>query len=76
MTQGLVFAPNMGWKGGPVIGVSARLASEKGIEVLLNALPIVLEKFPDALILHAGQYENIIGEEAYAARLAPLFQTI
>jgi glycosyltransferase involved in cell wall biosynthesis len=23
--------------------------------------------------LHAGQYQNIIGEEAYAARLAPLF---
>jgi glycosyltransferase involved in cell wall biosynthesis len=60
--------------GRPVIGVSARLASEKGIEVLLNALPIVLEKFPDAVVLHAGPYENIIGEEAYAARLAPLFK--
>jgi glycosyltransferase involved in cell wall biosynthesis len=25
-------------------------------------------------VLQAGQYENIIGEEAYAARLAPLFE--
>lgn len=60
--------------GRPVIGVSARLAAEKGIEVLLNALPLVLERFPDALVLHAGPYENILGEEAYAARLAPLFK--
>ncbi len=58
----------------PVIGISARLASEKGVEVLLRALPKVLEQFPDALVLHAGPYENIIGEEAYAARLAPLFK--
>lgn len=58
----------------PVIGISARLATEKGVEVLLHALPRVLEQFPEALVLHAGPYENIIGEEAYAARLAPLFE--
>ena len=42
--------------------------------MLLNALPRVLEAFPDALVLHAGPYQGIIGEEAYAARLAPLFE--
>ncbi len=57
------------------IGISARLATEKGVEVLLNALPLILEKFPKAMVLHAGPYENILGEEAYAARLAPLFET-
>ncbi len=57
-----------------VIGISARLASEKGVEILLKALPIVLKKIPNALVLHAGPYEDIIGEEAYAERLAPLFQ--
>ena len=57
-----------------VIGISARLASEKGVEVLLNALPMILAEFPDALVLHAGPYENIIGEEIYARRLAPLFK--
>lgn len=58
----------------PVIGISARLASEKGVEVLLQALPSVLERFPNALVLHAGPYKDIIGEEAYAARLAPFFK--
>ncbi len=57
-----------------VIGISARLASEKGVEVLLKALPIVLQAFPKAVVLHAGPYEDIIGEEAYAKRLAPLFK--
>ncbi|MCA9961418.1 MAG: glycosyltransferase family 4 protein, partial [Anaerolineales bacterium] len=60
--------------GRKVIGISARLAAEKGVEVLLQALPMVLEKHPEAVVLHAGPYENIIGEEAYAARLAPLFE--
>lgn len=58
----------------PVIGIICRLAAEKGVEVLLKALPIVREAFPDVRVLHAGQYQNIIGEEAYAARLAPLFE--
>ncbi len=61
-------------EGKKVIGIAARLATEKGVEVLLNALPQVLEKHPDAVVLHAGPYENIIGEEGYAARLAPLFE--
>jgi glycosyltransferase involved in cell wall biosynthesis len=58
----------------PVIGIICRLAAEKGVEVLLKALPIVREAFPNVRVLQAGQYENIIGEEAYAARLAPLFE--
>lgn len=58
----------------PVIGISARLAAEKGVEVLLHALPRVLDKYPDLLVLHAGPYKNILGEEDYASRLAPLFE--
>ena len=57
-----------------VIGISARLATEKGVEILLNALPHILEKFPNARVLHAGPYKNIVGEEQYYARLAPLFE--
>lgn len=60
--------------GADVIGISARLATEKGVEVLLKALPIVLRRFPNARVLHAGPYQNIIGEEQYFARLAPLFE--
>lgn len=55
-----------------VIGISARVAAEKGIEVLLRALPRVLEAHPEAHVLHASP--ETIGEEAYAARLAPLIE--
>jgi glycosyltransferase involved in cell wall biosynthesis len=61
-------------QGGPVIGMAARLAAEKGIEVLLHALPRVLEAYPRARVLFAGQYRDVMGEEAYARRLAPLFR--
>ncbi len=59
---------------GPVIGMATRLASEKGVEILLNALPRVLEAYPQARVLFAGQHQNVMGEEAYARRLAPLFR--
>jgi glycosyltransferase involved in cell wall biosynthesis len=38
----------------PVIGMAARFASEKGVEVLLDAMPKMLEKFPNAQVLFAG----------------------
>jgi len=59
---------------GPVIGMAARLAAEKGVEVLLNALPRVLEVYPQARVLFAGQYRDVVGEDAYAQRLEPLFR--
>lgn len=55
-----------------IIGMATRFASEKGIEILLDALPIVQEHHPDIKVLFAGQYEGVWGEEAYAARLRPL----
>ncbi len=58
---------------GPVIGMAARLAAEKGVEVLLRALPRVLAHHPGAHVLFAGPHENVLGEEAYAQRLAPAF---
>jgi glycosyltransferase involved in cell wall biosynthesis len=59
---------------GPVIGMAARLAAEKGVEVLLNALPKVLAVHPEARVLFAGPYESVLGEEAYARRLRPQFE--
>jgi glycosyltransferase involved in cell wall biosynthesis len=55
----------------PVIGMAARFAAEKGVEVLLDALPIILQKHPRAQVLFAGQYQNVIGEQAYYDRLMP-----
>lgn len=61
-------------QGGPVIGMAARLATEKGVEVLLRALPRILAVYPDARVLFAGQYRDVMGEEAYAERLSPLLR--
>lgn len=58
----------------PVIGMAARFATEKGVEVLLNAMPKVLEEFPNALVQFAGPYKNIIGEEVYFERLSTKIQ--
>lgn len=59
----------------PVIGMATRFATEKGVEVLLNALPGVMEEFPAAKVLYAGQYQDVMGESAYLQRLLPLIQT-
>jgi glycosyltransferase involved in cell wall biosynthesis len=66
------FRAQHGLDGRPVIGISARLAAEKGIEVLLDALPAILARFPDALVLHASP--GAIGEDAYVAHITPLLQ--
>ena len=55
----------------PVIGMVTRFASEKGVEVLLDALPTILKKYPNAQVLYAGQHKNVMGEEAYFDRLYP-----
>jgi len=55
----------------PVIGMVTRFAAEKGVEILLDALPAVLEKYPQAQVLFAGQYQNVMGEQAYFDRLMP-----
>ncbi len=57
---------------GPVIGMAARLAAEKGVEILLEALPRILAVYPTARVLFAGQHDHVLGEEEYARRLAPL----
>jgi glycosyltransferase involved in cell wall biosynthesis len=58
---------------GPIIGIVARLASEKGFEYLFKAMPYVIERFPEVSILHVGSREPV-GEAAYARRLAPLIE--
>ena len=55
----------------PVIGMVTRFASEKGVEILLDALPAIFAKYPNAQVLYAGQHENVMGEQAYFSRLFP-----
>ena len=62
--------------GQKIIGINARLATEKGVEFLVAAMPAVLKRFPDARVLYVGQYRNVLGEEEYAQRLAPLIAAL
>ncbi|MCC6986570.1 MAG: glycosyltransferase family 4 protein [Anaerolineales bacterium] len=55
----------------PVIGMVTRFASEKGVEILLDALPAIFAKYPNAQVLYAGQHENVMGEQTYFSRLFP-----
>lgn len=66
------FAKKFGLSGKkPTIAMAARFAAEKGVEVLLDAMPRILKEFPDAQVLFAGQYQDVLGEDEYAARLFP-----
>ena len=60
----------------PVVGMAARLATEKGVEVLIDAMPRLLEAFPRLKVLFAGQYRDVMGEEAYYRRLMPLIERL
>jgi glycosyltransferase involved in cell wall biosynthesis len=55
-----------------IIGMAARLATEKGVEYLVQALPQVLERIPDARLLFVGSYQDVVGEREYADRILPL----
>jgi glycosyltransferase involved in cell wall biosynthesis len=59
-----------------IIGMVARLAAEKGVEFLVEAMSEILKKHPMARVLHVGQYENVLGEEEYANKLRPMIQTL
>ena len=56
------------------IGLSGRVASEKGYETLIEALPKILKKFPDVRVLHAGSWKGVVGEEAYQAKIDRLMK--
>jgi glycosyltransferase involved in cell wall biosynthesis len=74
-TEGLRYKARLE-PGQRVIGMVARLAAEKGIEYLVEAMPEIIKKFPTAHVLHVGQYENVLGEEEYAAKLKPMIQAL
>ncbi len=59
-----------------LIGMAARLATEKGVEYLAQALLIVLKEFSQARVLFVGPYQNVVGEQDYAQRLMPLIEEL
>lgn len=62
--------------GDRIIGIVARLATEKGVEYLIEAMPEVLKKYPTARVFSVGQYQNVLGEEVYAQKLEPLIREL
>jgi glycosyltransferase involved in cell wall biosynthesis len=60
----------------PVVGMAARLATEKGVEVLTGAMSRLLSDLPRLKVLFAGQYKDVMGEEAYYRRLLPVIERL
>ena len=56
---------------GPVIGSAARVATEKGVEFLVDAIPHLIERHPGLRVVFAGQYVDVVGESQYWAMLEP-----
>src|SRR6185295_9463262 len=57
--------------GAPVLLFVGRFAAEKGLPHLLDALPAIRRRFPEATLVLAGEKERVPGEDV-GARLAPL----
>lgn len=63
--------------GRPAVAMAAtRLAAEKGVEVLVEAMPRLLSVFPRLKVLFAGQYKNVVGEEDVYRRLMPRIEQL
>jgi len=59
-----------------IIGMVARLASEKGVEYLVDALPEVIKQVDNAQVIFVGNYQNVIGEQAYKAKILPMIEKL
>jgi len=63
------FRQKFGLGNGPVLGFASRLATEKGIEYGIQALPRLIERFPDLQVVFAGPSRNVVGEADYRERI-------
>ena len=59
-----------------VVGMVARLATEKGVEYLVAAMPEILDTQPNARAIFVGEYKNVFGEEAYKKKLLPMIKEL
>ncbi len=60
----------------PVIGMACRFAADKGVEVLLDALPKILKTYPNACVFFMGPYKDVLGEKGYYERLRPRIEEL
>ncbi len=54
----------------PLIGIIARLSDVKGIDILLKAMPIVLQSFPNAQLMVVGEGPDKVRLQAIAEELS------
>ena len=52
------FRDERGWGRRPVIGFVGRYASEKGLEVLLQTIPLIRMRFPESIVALAGPHTD------------------
>ena len=62
--------------GDRLIGMLTRLATEKGVEYLVAALPQIRAAIPQARVVFGGDYEHVLGEEAYRQKIMPLIEAL
>ncbi|MFZ2956379.1 MAG: glycosyltransferase family 4 protein [Candidatus Ozemobacteraceae bacterium] len=62
--------------GETLIGMPCRFSTEKGVEILFEAFSTVRKVIPHAKVVFVGEYRNVVGEEAYIARLMPMIQAL
>lgn len=68
------FRARFGLGPGPVLGFASRLATEKGIEYGIQALPVLIERYPDLHVVFAGPYQQVVGEADYRARIERMLE--
>jgi len=61
-------------KGLKIIGLAGRVAAEKGWEFLAQAMPVVWQSHPDAIVVHAGMWKGVVGEEKYQAKIEKMLK--
>lgn len=59
-----------------VIGMVARLAAEKGVEYLVQALPEIRQSVLGARVVFVGEHENVMGESAYREKIIPMIDAL
>lgn len=70
----VAFKARYGLGAGPVLGFASRLATEKGIEYGIEALPKLIERFPDLQVVFAGPYKNVVGEAEYREKIERMLE--
>ena len=58
-----------------IVGFVGRFAADKGGDVLLKAIPPLLKEVPDAHVVFAGPYKDVMGETFYEECL-PLVEAV